>query len=80
MGAKCPRLGDLPAPAGGVSDITGLYFRKHGKYIKKHGAQLVGKRIFIRARVELEGWSKLYEETSAVVPAAAGGGRAAKRG
>jgi hypothetical protein len=80
VGAKCPRLGDLPAPAGGVSDITGLYFRKHGKYIEKHGAQLVGKRIFIRTRVELEGWSKLYEGTNAVVPAPEGRGGAAKRG
>ena len=79
-GIKCPRLGELPAPVGGVSGITWLYFQKHGEYIKRQAVQLVGKRIFIRARVELEGWSKVYEETNAVVPAPEGGGRAAKRG
>ena len=28
---KCPRLGVLPAPAGRVNDVTGLYVKKHGR-------------------------------------------------
>jgi hypothetical protein len=73
----CPRLGELPAPTGGVSDITWIYFRKHWEYIEKHGVELVGKRIFIRLRVELEGWGYLSEAASAVVPPPEGrGGRA----
>jgi hypothetical protein len=76
---ECPRLGDLPAPTGGVCHITWLYFRKHWDYIEKHGVELVGKRIFIQLRVELEGWGKLSEPASAVVPPPEGrGGRAKK--
>ena len=73
----CPRLEELPAPTGGVSDITWIYFRKHWEYIEKNGVELVGKRIFIRLRVELEGWGYLSEAASAVVPPPEGrGGRA----
>ena len=79
-GAKCPRLGELPSPEGGVSDITGLYVRKHWEYIQKHGVGFVGKRIFIQLRVELEGWGGLYESASAVVPPAEGRAGAAKKG
>jgi hypothetical protein len=60
-----------------VSDITWIYFRKHWEYIEKNGVELVGKRIFIRLRVELEGWGYLSEAASAVVPPPEGrGGRA----
>jgi hypothetical protein len=73
----CPRLGELPEPTGGVSDFTWHYFRKHWEYIEKNDVELVGKRIFIQLRVELEGWGKLCERASAVVPAPeARGGRA----
>ena len=65
---ECPRLGDLPEPTGGVSNFTWLYFRKHWAYIEKQGVELVGKRIFIQLRVELEGWVKLFEVAQAVVP------------
>jgi hypothetical protein len=65
---KCPRLGWLPAPEEGVSDITGLYFKMHGGYIKKHGVQLAGKRIFIRIRQEVDDGPNLYEEVKALVP------------
>ena len=66
---KCPRLGPLPPPIGGVCDFTELYFRKHGGYIKKHGVKLVGKRIFVRIRLEADEGPRLYEEVKAVVPA-----------
>jgi hypothetical protein len=78
--AKCPRLGDLPAPTGGVCDITWLYFQKHWDYIEKHGVELVGKRIFIQLRVELEGRGKLFEVAQAVVPPPEERRGAAKKG
>jgi hypothetical protein len=80
VGIRCPRLGELPAPEGGVSDITWLYFGKHWEYIEKHGVELVGKRIFIQVRVELEGWGALYEPASALVPPPEVRGGAAKKG
>ena len=78
--AKCPRLGELPPPEGGVSEITALYFLKHWDYIAKHGVELVGKRIFIQVRVELPGWGKLFEGANAVVPPPEGRGGVAKKG
>ena len=77
---ECPRLGELPASRGGVCEITWLYFRKHWEYIEKHGVELVGKRIFIQLRVELEGWGKLFEVAQAVVPPPEGRRGAAKKG
>ena len=65
---KCPRLGWLPTPLEGVSDITGLYFRKHGEYIKQRRVRLAGKRIFIRIRQEVDGGPNLFEEVKALVP------------
>jgi hypothetical protein len=65
---KCPRLGDLPAPAGGLSDITRLYFAKHGPYIMEHRLPMVGKRIFVLTRVELDDGPGSREATDAVVP------------
>jgi len=65
---KCPRLGWMPPQKGGVVDITELYFKKHGDYIREQRVQLVGKRIFIRARQELDTGAALYEQVAAVVP------------
>jgi hypothetical protein len=65
--AKCPRLGELPQPAGGMSDITAPYFEKHGEYIEARGMELVGKRIFVRVREESGVGSALFEEKNAVV-------------
>ena len=79
-GVKCPRLGELPPPKAGVSDITWLYVRKHWAYIEKHAVGIVGKRIFIQIRVELEGWGGLYESASAVVPPPEGRNGTAKKG
>ena len=64
----CPRLGWLPDPQGRWIKITGLYFAKHGEYILQHGLRLVGKRIFIRLRQELDEGTPLYEQVKAVVP------------
>jgi hypothetical protein len=69
---KCPQLGPLPAPKGGWSEITALYFRKHGNYIVEHELPLVGKRIYIRVREERDDGPSLYEEKRAVVPEPAG--------
>ncbi len=76
---KCPRLGELPAPKSGWCDITALYFRKHAEYMRAHGVQLVGKQIFIRTRVELDGGADLFEQASAVVPEPEGLGEPDKK-
>ena len=68
----CPRLGWLPEGKDGVREITELYFKKHGGYIREHPAQLVGKRIFVRLRQETDMGTKIYEEVGAVVPEPAG--------
>jgi hypothetical protein len=60
---KCPRIGPLPDPVGGVSDIT-------RQYVKKHGKPEVGQRVFIRTQQYLDcGPEGRFVETSAVVPA-----------
>jgi len=64
----CPRLGPLPAPSGGWSEITALYFGKHGDYILDHELQMVGKRIYIRVRQERDEGPALHEEVRAVLP------------
>ena len=66
--AKCPRLGELPEPVGGMSDITAPYFEKHGEYIEARGMELVGKRIFVRVREESGSGPAHFEEKNAVVP------------
>jgi hypothetical protein len=66
--AKCPRLCELPAPVGGLSDITAPYFAKHGEYIEVHRLELVGKRIFVRVREEPCAGAAQFEEKNAVVP------------
>ena len=77
---KCPRLGWLPPPKDGVSNITELYFMKHGEYLQRSGMQLEGKRIFIRVRREVDGGSaNLYEEVNAVVPEPEGRAKRQKR-
>ena len=54
-------LGLLPAPHGGVSDIT-------TQYLNKYGPPPAGKRIFISTRQHLNGWQSRPVLTSAVVP------------
>jgi hypothetical protein len=65
---KCPLLGLLPPPVDGRSDITALYFRKHGDYIMQHELPLVRRRIYIRIRQERDQGPALYEEVRAIVP------------
>ena len=65
---ECPRLGWLLVSQGRWCEITTLYFKKHGAYIKQHGLPLVGKRIFIRLRQELDEGVPLYEQVRGVVP------------
>ena len=65
---KCPRLGWLPARQGRWIEITKLYFQKHGETIKRRSLSLVGKRIFVRIRIETDDGATLYEEVKGVVP------------
>jgi hypothetical protein len=65
---KCPRLGWLIVSAAMMIDITELYFKKHGAHILQHGVELVGKRIFIRIRQEMDDGASLFEEVQAVIP------------
>ena len=58
---KCPRLGWLLVSADVVIDITALYFNKQGM-------ELVGKRVFIRTRQEMDDGANLFEEVQAVIP------------
>lgn len=66
---QCPRIGPLPAPVGGLSDIT-------EQYVAKHGKPQAGQRVFIRTKQYLDGPEDLFQETSAVVPANGGEGGA----
>lgn len=65
---KCPRLGWLLVSAAVMIDITELYFKKHGGYIQQQGMELVGKRVFIRIRQEMDEGANLFEEVQAVIP------------
>jgi hypothetical protein len=65
---KCPRLGWLMVSADVIIDITALYFKKHGAHIQQHGVELVGKRVFIRTREEMDEGANLFEEVQAVIP------------
>jgi hypothetical protein len=67
---KCPRLGPLPPPVNQLSEITSLYFLKHGPYIDEHRLPLPGKRIYIRLRQEFDAGPGIYQEVRAIVPAA----------
>ena len=51
---KRPRPGPLPPPENGWSNVSELYFRKHGAYIEAKFVQTVGKRIIIHLRQELD--------------------------
>jgi hypothetical protein len=54
-------LGQLPASAGGWSDITNLY-------VTAFGVPPPGRRVFIRTRQLINGWGDGFKETSADVP------------
>jgi hypothetical protein len=65
---SCPRLGWIPATQGRWCNITRLYLDKHGAQIKERGLQLVGKRIFVRLRLEVDEGVALFEQAKAKVP------------
>src|ERR1035438_4926508 len=61
---KCRKpvyLGLLPAPEGGVSDITEMYVRRFGE-------PKAGERVFIRTRQHTNGWEGWNKDVSEVVP------------
>lgn len=64
----CPLLGPLPPAVGEWIDISDLYRRKHGRYLKANTLQLTGKRIIIRLREELDDGSKTVQEVRALIP------------
>ena len=71
---KFVRIGPMPAPVGGMSDIT-------RQYVKKHGKPEVGQRVFIRTKQYLDcGPEDWFLETSAIVPAKEAGGGPATEG
>jgi hypothetical protein len=55
-------LGLLPAPQAGESDITDLY-------VQRYGEPEPGKKVFIRARQQQDGWEGRDHDLSEVVPA-----------
>lgn len=62
---RAPRLliiGTCPAPTTGVADITSLY-------VDKFGAIPPGKRIFVSASMQQDGWETIPVPFTAVVPA-----------
>jgi hypothetical protein len=76
---KCPRLGPLPPAVNHMSDITSLYFLKHGPYIDKHRLPLPGKRIYIRLRQEFDAGPGTYQQVRAIVPGPEDGGARGKK-
>jgi hypothetical protein len=65
---KCPCLGWLPPARARMCEITKDYFGKHGEHLAKHNVQIVGKRIFVRVRQEVDEGASFYEEVHATVP------------
>jgi hypothetical protein len=63
---KFVRLGLLPAPRGGMSDITRLYFAKYGP-------PPVGMKVFIRIQQMNDYMGSIAHVTSAIVPAGQSG-------
>jgi plasmid stabilization system protein ParE len=62
---KCRKpayLGLLPAPVGGMSDITEMYVRRYGE-------PKAGERVFIRTRQQRDGWEDWDKDVSEIVPA-----------
>lgn len=56
-------LGFLPAPVGGMSDITDLYVAVFGPIPAR-------SRIFIRTKQHINGWEDLFKQTTVIVPKA----------
>jgi len=74
-----PLLGPLPSSADEWFDITELYYRKHGPHLKANRIPLVGKRIIINLRQELDDGAKSVEQARALIPPPELRSRAAKK-
>lgn len=61
VGGKFCRIGLLPAPERGMSNITALY-------LAKFGLLPVGKKICIRVRQMNDYMGSVFQTTSAIVP------------
>jgi hypothetical protein len=65
-------LGLLPVPESGMSDITKLY-------VKKHGKPWAGSRVIIRTVQQVNGWRDNPQRTEAIVPGEPGSAAQPKR-
>jgi hypothetical protein len=61
VGRKFCRIGLLPAPESGMSDIT-------KPYVARFGRPPVGKKIFIRVQQMNDYMGSVVQTTSAIVP------------
>jgi len=68
---KFVRLGLLPAPVRGISDLT-------RQYAAKYGAPPAGKKVFLRLQQLNDYVGRVVEVLSAIVPAASIGSKQAK--
>ena len=68
---KFVRIGLLPAPVGGMIDIT-------RRYVAKYGVPPVGKKVFIRIQQMNDYVGSIVQILSAIVPAGPSGGGHAK--
>ena len=68
---KFVRIGLLPAPVGGMSDIT-------RPYVAKYGVPPAGKKVFIRIQQMNDYLGSIVQVTSAIVPPGESGGGEAK--
>ena len=59
---KLRYLGCLPAPSGGVSDIT-------AQYCARHGVPRPGSRVIIATQQQLNGWRDLPRRLDVIIPA-----------
>src|ERR1039457_7028604 len=58
---KLPYLGLLPAPKGGVSEIT-------AQYCEKYGVPWPGSRVIITTQQQLNGWRDIPRRLDVIVP------------
>jgi hypothetical protein len=59
---KLRYLGPLPAPSGGMSDIT-------TRFCEKYGMPLPGSRVIIATQQQLDGWRGILRRLDVIVPA-----------
>jgi hypothetical protein len=62
---KLRYLGPLPAPKGGMSEITALYY-------EKHGVPPPGSRVIIALQQQVDGWRGIPRRLDVVIPSRQG--------